>query len=481
MIEIETGEKPIIQTGLDGALSLDVTNEKEYVVLNGFNLGNNTLALAIPFHEFYDRSAVANELNISTTPAHENEAVAQRSLNPEHSLGLAKYMIKGLFAALGHYYAKKGKVASNEYHELLHKVGTQPYLALQPMTANIRSCKFGGADLRFKKTPDGKLTVFLSNHHTLWIVDGQHRREGMNILHEFLRDLLLKHQYPKKPLLISGVEKGQQLTQGELAIWTDIYEIARSITTVLVEVHLGLTPDQERQLFFDLNNYARKVESALAFNFDQSNPVNIYIKDELIAGKRLKAPVLDKDKADWKEASGGLTRKDLIAINAILFLNKTNIKGATPDDVAAKKDYANIFWKTVSEIPHFGEANAKQKTVAAQPVVLKALAKLFYSFQYGKYPNTDSLIKLVKGIPSFDFSHGNILWRYYLLPEEDRERDLKGLSSYLPSDADGANRDIGAFFAADGVFRFGAKHNDIFPILGDMIRWGMQLPNRKEN
>jgi hypothetical protein len=26
--------------------------------------------------------------------------------------------------------------------------------------------------------------------------------------------------------------------------------------------------------------------------------------------------------------------------------------------------------------------------------------------------------------------------------------------------------------------RFGAKHNDIYPILGDMIRWKIGLPNR---
>jgi hypothetical protein len=29
--------------------------------------------------------------------------------------------------------------------------------------------------------------------------------------------------------------------------------------------------------------------------------------------------------------------------------------------------------------------------------------------------------------------------------------------------------------------RFGAKHNDIFPILADMIRWTTGLPSRREN
>jgi hypothetical protein len=29
-----------------------------------------------------------------------------------------------------------------------------------------------------------------------------------------------------------------------------------------------------------------------------------------------------------------------------------------------------------------------------------------------------------------------------------------------------------------GFMRFGAKHNDIFPLLADMIRWQMKLPSR---
>ena len=32
-----------------------------------------------------------------------------------------------------------------------------------------------------------------------------------------------------------------------------------------------------------------------------------------------------------------------------------------------------------------------------------------------------------------------------------------------------------------GVMRFGAKHNDIYPILGDMIRWKLDLPSRHTN
>jgi hypothetical protein len=47
----------------------------------------------------------------------------------------------------------------------------------------------------------------------------------------------------------------------------------------------------------------------------------------------------------------------------------------------------------------------------------------------------------------------------------------------LPAD-DGSNRDVGRFDPATQWMRFGAKHNDIYPIIGDMLRWQIGLPSR---
>lgn len=41
--------------------------------------------------------------------------------------------------------------------------------------------------------------------------------------------------------------------------------------------------------------------------------------------------------------------------------------------------------------------------------------------------------------------------------------------SRLPSSEGTANRDIGSY--QGGFMHFGAKHNNIFPIIADMIRW----------
>jgi hypothetical protein len=71
------------------------------------------------------------------------------------------------------------------------------------------------------------------------------------------------------------------------------------------------------------------------------------------------------------------------------------------------------------------------------------------------------------------------MWRYYEMSSAERNANgLSGLSDYLPPE-DGSNRDLGAF--QNNVMRFGAKHNDIYPIIGDMIRWRLQLPPRVKN
>ncbi len=145
----------------------------------------------------------------------------------------------------------------------------------------------------------------------------------------------------------------------------------------------------------------------------------------------------------------------------------------------AAKPVAVKFWEAVNEIPFLGELGAKMKTVAAQPVVLKALAKLTYDFAFGRSKNDKHLKNLLARIPTFDYSHKNPMWRYYQLSgSEIKEHGLEPLKKYLPADDEGYNRDIGGYDQKTEVIRFGAKHNDIFPILGDMVRFMAGLPSR---
>ncbi len=466
---------PTPLSSLDDLIDVGGTADKPYKVFIGHNLGFRTFVTYIPMHEFFEISEVAND------PARDGDAVSQRKLDPTHAHKLAVYILKGLVSAAITRRKIENKSVPEAFMEVQSQLGKQPYLSVQPIVVNIRECNPGGESLRGLRmtTVDQETTsfkVFLSQKHVLWVVDGQHRRKGMEMAFQFLDELRTKRAYPKKGSLFHG--QSTELSADELMLWEECFVVARTFCTVAVEVHLGLNVDQERQLFHDLNRLAKKVETSIALSFDNSNPVNLFIKERLINTLGIK--VQEKDQADWHSDDGSVSRKDLVAINAILFLNKTNIASATPSDVTPKAEVAYRFWEAVSAIPGFGEAQAREKTLAAQPVVLKALAKLVYDFAFSnrKPDNSEEILnRLLDGFTEIDFTHENKMWQYLDLSESERaESHISDLALYVPAEDTGVNRDIGKF--QGGFMRFGAKHNDIYPIIGDMLRWKLKLPNR---
>lgn len=440
------------------------------------NLGNTTLLTKLPMYEFYRMSDVANERS------EDGEAVAQRKLDPKHAAELARYILKGLLSTVVSINKNDNTKLMAVRLRMQSAIGKQPYMSLQPIVTNLRTAGKEGANLSAQKlsTQDNEsigIRLWLGQKDILWVVDGQHRRKGMQLVIEFLEGVRMEQKYPPiKSSLYPHKHEDRQVPQDELAVWQECFDVTRSDCTVNVEIHLGLDITEERQLFHDLNNLAKKVERSLALEFDSSNPVNAFIKDDLIRPEFIKIAL--GDKVDWESDDGSLTRKDLVAINAHLILNKSNINGATPALVQPRLEVAKRFWTAVTQITGFGEEQAKQKTVAAQPVVLKAIAKLTYDFAFGKQANQKLLTDLLDGITELDFAHDNPMWRYYQLNKEEIiQYGLGSLEEYLPNSTDG-NRDIGAYEENTGWMRFGSKHNDIYPIIADMIRWKLKLPKR---
>lgn len=463
---------------LDALSDAGDINETPFNVFIGHNLGHRVFTMSVPFRKFFDISDVANN--------REAGPVAQRSLDENHSKKLAIYMTKGLVSAAKMRRLATGKSIPPAFDGILRQLGEQPYFSLQPLVCNIRNVPAGGTGsdgirgfrLETSSGETAAFKVFLSERHILWVVDGQHRRHAADMAMTFLDQVRQTGKYPGKGAVLF-TDKGRVVTEEEMLVWNEAYEAARGYATLTVEVHLGLDIEQERQLFHDLNRLGKKVDASLAFQFDGSNPVTHFIKRNLAAD--LGIAVTESEAKDWSEDTGALVLKDLVAINAIAFLNKGNIAGATPAVIEPREPAIMELWSRIVEIPNFASHRAKEKTVAAQPVVLKALAKLAYDLNFSnrKPENADELYqRLLTGLTDVDFSHANPMWNYYGLTDGERlDAGLSGLSDYLPDDA-GGNRDIGSL--QGGYMRFGAKHNDIFPILADMIRWSLKLPSRRD-
>ncbi|SEN82125.1 DNA sulfur modification protein DndB [Bradyrhizobium sp. OK095] len=463
---------------LDSLVETGDVNEVPYNVFIGHNLGHRVFTMSVPFRKFKDISDVANDRELGP--------VAQRSLDPNHAKKLASYMLKGLISAAKLKREVTDKPALEVFDNILHALGEQPYFSIQPLVCNIRNIPLGGTGnggirgvrLETVGGETAAFKVYLSERHTLWVVDGQHRRKGADLTMEFLEVVRATGRYPAKSAVLYPA-KGTEVTEDEMVAWNEAYDAARSYATLSVEVHLGLDVTQERQLFHDLNRLGKKVDPSLAHQFDSSNPVTAFIKNRL-AGD-LAIQISEKEPRDWSEDTGALMLKDVVAINAIAFLNKGNISGATPAVIEPREADVLKLWERIIEIPHFGGDRAKENTVAAQPVVLKALAKITYDLNFSnRKPERASELfdKFLDGLNAIDFSHGNPVWYYYGLNPEDRKHErFNGLDKYLPPD-DVANRDVGSEQA--GFMRFGAKHNDIYPLLADMIRWQVKLPSRFE-
>lgn len=465
---------------LDALAETGDVSEKPYNVFIGHNLGHRVFTISVPFRQFHEISEVANDRDVGP--------VAQRKLDETHGKKLATYMLKGLVSA-----AKLRRVAQNKavpatFDEILQLLGEQPYFSIQPLVCNIRGIALGGTGangirgMRLE-TVNGETAgfrVFLAERHILWVVDGQHRRYAADQVLKFLEQVRTHGKYPRKgAIIIKG--KSEDITEAEMLVWNEVFDAARSYATLTIEVHLGLDIEQERQLFHDLNRLGKKVDASLAFQFDSSNPITHFIKKSL--GSELNIAISETEPKDWSEDNGSVVLKDLVAINAIAFLNKGNIAGATPAVIEPREQPILDLWSKIIEIPHFGAARAKEQTVAAQPVVLKALAKIAYDLKFSnrRPENADELYqKFLEALPNVDFSHENPMWRYYEMNDDQRtETKLTGLSAYLPEDNSAVNRDIGS---RQGAFmRFGAKHNDIYPILSDMIRWSTNLPSRRDS
>jgi hypothetical protein len=471
-----------VTSSLDDLLAEGDHSGRPFTVLIGSNMGNRTLLLSIPMASFYEMSEVANRANLDALPEFQELPVAQRRLDEEHAKKLAIYVLKGLIDSARRKLEKAGRPLPAALITIQRDIGKQPYLSMQPITCNIRNCKFGGDGLRFVRS-GGTITVYLSDKHILWVIDGQHRRYALHLVFEFLKAVTNNGKYPRKPALyVPSDDPKREPTPEEAQVWSYAFELARADCSIMVETHLGLDHDQERQLFHDLNNLTKTVESSLVFQFDNSNPVNLFIKEQLITNGILKARLVDSDNPhDWHKDEGVISRKDLISVNALLLVNKTTINGASPADINAKEDYGCRFWGAIAEIPHWGEPGAKKNTITAQPVVLKALAKLAYDFGYGRDANPMHLERLFQSLEQgdVDFSHSNPMWRYFNLSVEDRERLCPGLGDAVTPEAAGFNLDLGNFDEASQVMRFGAKHNDIQRHLGDIIRWRLGLPKRK--
>ncbi|SFO03829.1 DNA-sulfur modification-associated [Bradyrhizobium sp. Ghvi] len=454
----------------------------EYLTLtamDGVNLGRKTLTTRMSIKKFIDWSLVANK-DIREHEDHGDEFIAQRSLSAEHARGLAKYVLGGLVRSA--ILDMNGKSVPEDVLRIKNDLAAGPYAALQPLVCNLRHVDEEDLHIDDKDLPPDVLRLSLGSTQKLWVVDGQHRRDAFDRVIAYLDQILKNGKYPGGKALYAPASTGRdgRLTPDELEFWEAVRNVALNECSVSIEIHIGLNEPEEQQLFSDLNSRSKPLQSSLVQNYDQSDAIAAVSRDKEI----IRFHIADEsDAKHWN--STGLPLKDIIMINRLL-VHGSNAKEATPQSqVDAKLDFIKRFWEVVQRIEGFGDESQRTKTVAGQPVMLKALAKLAYDHAYGvpKLVDEAGLWKLYEAILSkkISFSHSEKLWRALFLNDEERAKEFGqneqgiNINDYVHLTA---QTKPGEFDALNGWVRYSTAHNDIYPRLGDLIRWKLGLKNR---
>ena len=457
-------------------------------VLMGFNLGNRTVNVSMPMEKFRELSDVAHEARIVELNG-DKALVAQRPLDEKHARSIGLYILRGFLHSLKERWEAEGRDIPEEMDDLLLELGTGPYQGLQPITGNIRECEPGGADLELQRTGDGRFILHLRQGQVIWVIDGQHRRFGYGLLIDWLRDITSRGKYVRRASIFIPEERvGDDLEfkAAEMAIWAGALEEAKSRCTVDITIHLGLIPSQERQLFHDLNNLGKKPDASIAQSFDQANPVSIFVRKEIEAANLLGDTIRIADAGSKKNQKRApleaedhtIYRDDLAVCNAILFAGSWNQAGIPASRVNPHYEYARKFWSAVSKQPDFGAPGWFQKTLLAQPVMLKALAQLAFTFHGSREAENGHLDRFMSALErdEIDFSHKNELWKAYLVDRDESMEQYPGILKYLTPVV--AMQPYGIIEPKTDLLRFGSASRDISRYIGDLIRWKLGLPHR---
>lgn len=470
------------------------SSERTIPVLASGNMGNTTLKSQWSIKDLARHGRVYNRKTIDDLDLVGTELDAQRPLFEKHAKGLAQYVVVGLVSMLIRQMEREGEEVSPRIKALQKQLNISNYSNLAPIVANIRNCRSDLKDLNARRIwealdngtrqqLDGVYRITLSSRHVLSIVDGQHRVVGFGMVMKWLKSITSFRQYPKAGLFQPKDElhDGSKLHPEIVEFWERIEDIATSQSTVAVEIHLGATAEQERQIFADLNSKGKPVPLSVSLEYDESDAVNRYLNQAIREAELFRFPTPITDSSDWHADAGGLLRKHLNPISTLLIAGKGSSKGITPAQVNTRSGPLDHFWKAIQNIEHFGQPGAKSKTVAAQAVVLKGLAKLVFDLQFGPQNsrNEEHVAQLWEAIKSgqLNFSHTEPMWRSLMLNSDDRENLLPGVSRYVHVPT-GTNLDAGTFEKETGWVRYGSKHNDIYPRIGDLIRWKLGFEPR---
>lgn len=167
-------------------------------------------------------------------------------------------------------------------------------------------------------------------------------------------------------------------------------------------------------------------------------------------------------------------RDDLVSTNATLFSGAINQAGIIASSVGPHTGYGRAFWQAVAAQDFWGEDGWEDATLLSEPVMVKALAALAYTFHDSREKDHAIRNRFIADLAAkkINFAHDDELWQIYFKTDAERAAIDPRLVDYLKPDA---GRKGYAFWQSDRL-SFAQNTRDIARYLGDLIRWKLDLP-----
>ncbi|MFS0727147.1 DNA sulfur modification protein DndB [Paenibacillus sp. 1P07SE] len=262
---------------------------------------------------------------------------------------------------------------------------------------------------------DGE-SLLLKHGSKLSILDGQHRIVALGYVNEQLlkesrrydkRASQLKLQCRREP---DNAELAEELAQTEgLLAELETRRLDLNESELSVQLYIGLSEEEERQLFGDINAKVQLVSKELGHSFDSTDPLNLVLQQVAEHNEQLKAAGIEQRNNLTSFNKNYTCYSWLYATATLLFTGKMQptyeLARRIRSDLAAHMEILHQLLNAV--LPHMPDQPGQSRYISSNRVVQESIALYAHEFLYvdGVYnPEWTACLQVLQGM---DWSHDN--------------------------------------------------------------------------
>jgi hypothetical protein len=258
--------------------------------------------------------------------------------------------------------------------------------------------------------------LYLRPGSKLSILDGQHRILALGYVNEQLQKearqiekklAALKIKQRKDP---GNIEVAEELGQLEgLLNQIEKRRLELMESELAVQIYIGLTEDEEKQLFGDINSKVQLVSKEIGHSFDSVDPINLVIQQVVEHNMFLKGAGVEKRSNLTAYNKNFTSFSWMYSVATILFSGKMQasyeLARKVRKDPSSYTEILHQFYTTI--LPLMPEQPGSPQFTSSSRVVQESLAMfahryLFVNDQYNR--DWTSCLQILEG---FDWSHEN--------------------------------------------------------------------------